>query len=203
MTESEIIARVLAGERNLFHDLIRPHERMVYLMAFGILKNESDAEEIAQEAMSRAYRYLASFRAESKFGTWLATIALNAARQRLKRANRFPTESIDERLEKTQGDFTPAFLTDWREIPSQSLERGELREKIRAAVAELPEIYREVFTLRGIEEFSVASTAEILGVNENVVKSRLHRSRMLLQKMLVPYLKSVAPPKRSWFGSRS
>jgi RNA polymerase sigma-70 factor, ECF subfamily len=203
MTESEIIARVLAGERNLFHDLIRPHERMVYLMAFGVLKNESDAEEIAQEAMSRAYRYLASFRAESKFGTWLATIALNAARQRLKRANRLPTESIDERLEKTQGDFTPAFLTDWREIPSQSLERGELREKIRAAVAELPEIYREVFTLRGIEEFSVASTAEILGVNENVVKSRLHRSRMLLQKMLVPYLKSVAPPKRSWFGSRS
>jgi RNA polymerase sigma-70 factor, ECF subfamily len=203
MTESEIIARVLAGERNLFHDLIRPHERMVYLMAFGILKNESDAEEIAQEAMSRAYRYLASFRAESKFGTWLATIALNAARQRLKRANRLLTESIDERLEKAQGDFTPAFLTDWREIPSQSLERGELREKIRAAVAELPEIYREVFTLRGIEEFSVASTAEILGVNENVVKSRLHRSRMLLQKMLVPYLKSVAPPKRSWFGSRS
>jgi RNA polymerase sigma-70 factor, ECF subfamily len=203
MTESEIIARVLAGERNLFHDLIRPHERMVYLMAFSILKNESDAEEIAQEAMSRAYRYLASFRAESKFGTWLATITLNAARQRIKRSNRLVTESIDERLDNSQGDFTPAFLTDWREIPLAALERGELREQLREAVAELPDIYREVFTLRNIEEFDGAATAEILGIDENLVKSRLHRARMLLQRRLVPYLKSVAPPKRSWFGSRS
>jgi RNA polymerase sigma-70 factor (ECF subfamily) len=203
MTESEIIARVLAGERNLFHDLIRPHERMVYLMAFSILKNESDAEEIAQEAMSRAYRYLASFRAESKFGTWLATITLNAARQRIKRSNRLVTESIDERLDNAQGDFTPAFLTDWREIPLAALERGELREQLREAVAELPDMYREVFTLRNIEEFDGAATAEILGIDENLVKSRLHRARMLLQRRLVPYLKSVAPPKRSWFGSRS
>jgi RNA polymerase sigma-70 factor (ECF subfamily) len=203
MTESEIIARVLAGEHNLFHDLIRPHERMVYLMAFSILKNESDAEEIAQEAMSRAYRYLASFRAESKFGTWLATITLNAARQRIKRSNRLVTESIDERLDNAQGDFTPAFLTDWREIPLAALERGELREQLREAVAELPDMYREVFTLRNIEEFDGAATAEILGIDENLVKSRLHRARMLLQRRLVPYLKSVAPPKRSWFGSRS
>ena len=203
MTEAEIIARVLAGERNLFHDLIRPHERMVYLMAFSILKNDSDAEEIAQESMARAYRYLASFRSESKFGTWLATITLNAARQRIKRSNRLVTESIDERLDNAQGDFTPAFLTDWREIPLAALERGELREQLREAVAQLPDIYREVFTLRNIEEFDGAATAEILGIDENLVKSRLHRARMLLQKRLVPYLKSVAPPKRSWFGSRS
>lgn len=203
MTESEIIARVLAGERNLFHDLIRPHERMVYLMAFSILKNESDAEEIAQESMARAYRYLASFRAESKFGTWLATITLNAARQRLKRSNRLITESIDERLDNATGDFTPAFLRDWREIPLAALERGELREELREAVAELPDIYREVFTLRNIEEFDGVTTAEILGISENLVKSRLHRARMLLQRRLVPYLKSVATPKRSWFGSRS
>jgi RNA polymerase sigma-70 factor (ECF subfamily) len=172
-------------------------------MAFSILKNESDAEEIAQESMGRAYRYLASFRAESKFGTWLATITLNAARQRIKRSNRLVTESIDERLDNAQGDFTPAFLTDWREIPLAALERGELREQLREAVAQLPDIYREVFTLRNIEEFDGAATAEILGIDENLVKSRLHRARMLLQKRLVPYLKSVAPPKRSWFGSRS
>ena len=203
MTESEIIARVLAGERNLFHDLIRPHERMVYLMAFSMLKNESDAEEIAQESMARAYRYLASFRSESKFSTWLATITLNAARQRLKRSNRIVTESIDERLDNADGDFTPAFLRDWREIPLAALERVELREEIREAVAELPDIYREVFTLRNIEEINGVTTAEILGISENLVKSRLHRARMLLQKRLVPYLKSVASPKRSWFGSRS
>jgi len=82
MTEPEIIARVLAGERNLFHDLIRPYERMVYLTAFSILKDETEAEETAQEAMISAYRHLATFRAESKFSTWLVTITVNAARQK-------------------------------------------------------------------------------------------------------------------------
>jgi RNA polymerase sigma-70 factor, ECF subfamily len=203
MTEPEIIARVLAGERNLFHDLIRPYERMVYLTAFSILKDETEAEETSQEAMISAYRHLASFRAEAKFSTWLVTIAVNAARQRLRRAKRATMESIDERLEAAEGDFTPAFLTDWREVPLAALERGELRDVIRAAVAELPEIYREVFTLRDVDELDVAETAKALGVSENVVKVRLHRARMLLQKQLVPYLKTVAPPKRSWFGRRS
>jgi RNA polymerase sigma-70 factor (ECF subfamily) len=203
MTEPEIIARVLAGERNLFHDLIRPYERMVYLTAFSILKDETEAEETAQEAMISAYRHLATFRAESKFSTWLVTITVNAARQKLRKAKRATMESIDERQEPAEGDFTPAFLTDWREIPLAALERGELRDAIRAAVAELPEIYREVFTLRDVEEFDVAETAKALGVSENVVKVRLHRARMLMQKRLVPYLKTAAPPKRSWFGRKS
>jgi RNA polymerase sigma-70 factor (ECF subfamily) len=203
MTEPEIIARVLAGERNLFHDLIRPYERMVYLTAISILKDETEAEETAQEAMISAYRHLGSFRAEAKFSTWLVTITVNAARQKLRKARRATMESIDERLESAEGDFTPAFLTDWREVPLAALERGELRDAIRAAVAELPEIYREVFTLRDVEEFDVAETATALGVSENVVKVRLHRARMLMQKRLVPYLKATAPPKRSWFGRRS
>jgi RNA polymerase sigma-70 factor, ECF subfamily len=203
MTEPEIIARVLAGERNLFHDLIRPYERMVYLTAFSILKDETEAEDTAQEAMISAYRHLATFRAESKFSTWLVTITVNAARQRLRKAKRATMESIDERQETAEGDFTPAFLTDWREIPLAALERGELRDAIRAAVAELPEIYREVFTLRDVEEFDVAETAKALDVSENVVKVRLHRARMLMQKRLVPYLKTAAPPKRSWFGRKS
>jgi RNA polymerase sigma-70 factor (ECF subfamily) len=203
MTEPEIIARVLAGERNLFHDLIRPYERMVYLTAFSILKDETEAEDTAQEAMISAYRHLATFRAESKFSTWLVTITVNAARQKLRKDKRATMESIDERQETAEGDFTPAFLTDWREIPLAALERGELRDAIRAAVAELPEIYREVFTLRDVEEFDVAETAKALDVSENVVKVRLHRARMLMQKRLVPYLKTAAPPKRSWFGRKS
>jgi RNA polymerase sigma-70 factor (ECF subfamily) len=112
-------------------------------------------------------------------------------------------ESIDAKADAAEGDFTPAFLTDWREVPLAALERGELRDAIRAAVAELPEIYREVFTLRDVEEFDVAETARALGTSENVVKVRLHRARMLLQKRLVPFLKTAAPPKRSWFGRRS
>jgi len=203
MTEAEIIRRVLAGERDLFHDLIRPHERMVYLMAMSIVKDESEAEEIAQEAMVNAYRYLASFRAESKFSTWLVTIAVNAARQRLKKANRARMESIDERIETAEGEFTPTFLTDWREVPLAALERGELRETIRTAVMELPEIYREVFTLRDVEGMNGAEAAEALGISDKAVKTRLHRARILLQKSLVPYLRSIPSAKQSWFGRRS
>ncbi|MGA8036865.1 MAG: sigma-70 family RNA polymerase sigma factor [Candidatus Acidiferrales bacterium] len=202
MTEPEMIARVLAGERNVFHDLIRPYEKMVYLTALSILKDQTEAEETAQDAMISAFRHLATFRAESKFSTWLVTIAVNGARQKLRSAKRAVLESIDERLETSEGDYTPAFLTDWREVPLAALERQELRDTLRTAVAELPEIYREVFTLRDVEEMNVQETAQALGLSENVVKVRLHRARMLLQKRLVPLLKTSAPPRRGLFGRR-
>jgi RNA polymerase sigma-70 factor, ECF subfamily len=200
MTEPEMIARVLAGEKDVFHDLIRPYEKVVYLTALAILKDETEAEETAQETMISAYRHLASFRAEAKFSTWLVAIAVNGARQRLRSAGRATMESIDERLETSEGDFTPAFLTDWREIPLAALERKELRATLSAAVEELPEIYREVFTLRDVQEFNVQETAQALGLSENVVKVRLHRARMLLQKKLVPLLKAAAPSRRGLFG---
>ncbi len=80
-----MIAAILGGETQVFHDLIRPHERSVYLMALSYMKNEADAEDVAQEAFVRAFRNLASFRAESKFSTWLISITLNEARTRLRR----------------------------------------------------------------------------------------------------------------------
>ena len=81
--EAGLIARILAGEKELFHELIRPYERMVYLTLFAIVKNEAEAEDGAQEAAIKAYRYLASFRGEAKFSTWLTTIAINEGRKRL------------------------------------------------------------------------------------------------------------------------
>jgi RNA polymerase sigma-70 factor, ECF subfamily len=84
-SEVEIIGRILVGEKNLFKDLIRPYGRMVYLAAFSILRNEADAEDATQETMLNAYRHLGSFRAESKFSTWLVTIAVNEARHRLRK----------------------------------------------------------------------------------------------------------------------
>ena len=78
--EAQIIASILAGNTHEFHDLIRPHERSVYVMALSLLRNEADAEDAAQEAFLKAFRNLAHFRGESKFGTWLVSIALNEAR---------------------------------------------------------------------------------------------------------------------------
>lgn len=197
--QTELIRRIVAGEKELFHELIRPYERMVYLTVLAILKNEADAEDAAQEAIVNAYRHLASFRAEAKFSTWLTMIAINEGRKRLRKAKSAAAESLEELTEDKEGDYTPAPLTDWREIPLEGLERRELREALRKAVAELPDIYRQVFTLRDLEELNVEETAEALGVNPGMVKVRLHRARIMLQKKLVPFLKTVAPARKGFF----
>jgi RNA polymerase sigma-70 factor (ECF subfamily) len=165
-----------------------------------MVKNEADAEDGAQEAVINAYRHLGSFRGEAKFSTWLTMIAINEGRKRLRKAKNAGEQSIDEEAEEHEGDFTPAPLTDWREIPLERLERKEIREALRNAVAELPGIYRQVFTLRDLEELNVEETAQALGISANVVKVRLHRARILLQKRLVPFLKTTAPARRGFFG---
>jgi RNA polymerase sigma-70 factor (ECF subfamily) len=199
--EREIIARILTGETDLFHELIRPCERMVYLTVLSMMKDEAEAEDVTQEAMLKAFRALRSFHAEAKFSTWLVAIALNEGRRRLRIAGRAPLESLDEQAAEQEGDFTPAVLTDWREIPLEALERKEIRQALVEAVGQLPAIYRQVFTLRDIEELDVKETAEALEISANVVKVRLHRARMLLQKRLAPLLKAAVPVRKRFFWS--
>jgi RNA polymerase sigma-70 factor (ECF subfamily) len=197
--EAAMIASILAGNTQLYHDLIRPHERSVYMMALSLMKNEADAEDVAQEVFLKAFRNLSKFRAESKFSTWLISITLNEARSRLRRKRIVRMESLDEPSDEGTS-VSPALLKDWREIPSEALERQELRLMLQDAVTGLPEIYRQVFLLRDIEELSVNETAEALSISVPSVKVRLHRARMMLQKQLTPLLKNINPsPKRSWF----
>jgi RNA polymerase sigma-70 factor (ECF subfamily) len=195
-----LIARILGGEKELFHELIRPYERMVFMTCFSIVKNETDAEDCAQDAMVNAYRHLSKFRGDSRFSTWLTTIAVNEARQRLRRLKRSKEDSLDEPIEGQEQEISPAPLTDWREIPLEALERKELRDELREAVAELPDIYRQIFVLRDIDELNVAETAATLGINENMVKVRLHRARMMLQKRLAPILKTSVPARKGFWG---
>jgi RNA polymerase sigma-70 factor, ECF subfamily len=194
--EAQIIASILAGNTHEFHDLIRPYERSVYVMALSLLHNEADAEDAAQEAFLKAFRKLAHFRGEAKFSTWLISIVLNEARSRLRSGKTIKMESLDEPPEG-QGHVTPALLRDWREIPSEALERKEVRSLLQQAVTDLPLIYREVFLLRDVEELSVNESADALGITVASVKVRLHRARIMLQKRLVPQLKRVNP-KRRW-----
>lgn len=202
--ELDLIARILQGETHLFHDLIRPCERAAYLTALSLVKNEADAEDVAQEAIIKAYRALASFRGAAKFSTWLLSIVLNEARGRLRRTNRLAVESLDSRGEDEQ-DLTPFVIADWREIPSEVLERKELAKRIEDAIQNLVPTYREVFLLRDKEELSIEEIAQIAGVSPGLVKVRLFRARMVLQRQLAPYLKrefSVRKPFLSWLGGR-
>jgi RNA polymerase sigma-70 factor (ECF subfamily) len=191
-----MIAKVLGGQTETFHELIRPYERSVYLMALSLLHNEAEAEDASQEAFIKAYRYLGKFRSESRFSTWLISIVLNEARGRLRNKKPGLTDSIDDNSEDSP---TPAQLTDWREIPSESLEREEIRTLVRRALSSLPLAYREVFVLRELEERNVQETAETLGITSASVKMRLHRARLMLQKQLAPQLKSAVTVSRKRF----
>src|ERR1700733_8814727 len=114
--EAQIITSILAGNTHEFHDLIRPYERSVYIMAQSLLHNEADAEDAAQETFLKAFRNLARFRGDAKFSTWLISIALNEARSRLRSKKNVKMESLDEAPDG-QGNTSPALLRDWREIP--------------------------------------------------------------------------------------
>ena len=196
--ESRLIASILAGETQLFHELIRPYERRVYAMVLSFLRNEADAEDAAQEAMIKAYRGLGSFRGDAKFSTWLTSITLNEARSRLRKTAKVRVESLDSTDQEE--DYTPFLVADWREIPSETLEREELAQHIESAIEGLPPSYREVFLLRDKEEMSIEEIAQALGVKANLVKVRLFRARMMLQKQLAPYLKRELPQRRRWFS---
>jgi RNA polymerase sigma-70 factor (ECF subfamily) len=196
--EMEWITRILSGERDLFHDLIRPYERTVFLTAVSVLRDSTEAEDAAQEAMIKAYRGLGSFRGDAKFSTWLTTITLNEARSRLRKSARVRVESLDDR--EQEEDYTPFLVADWREIPSETLEREELAGQIQSAIEGLPPSYREIFLLRDKEEMSIEEIAQALGVTANLVKVRLFRARMMLQKQLAPYLKRELPQRRRWFS---
>jgi len=193
-----MITAVLAGEIQLYHELIRPYERSVYVMAQSYMKNEADAEDVAQEAFIRAFRKLESFRAESKFSTWLISITINEARTRLRRQALVRMEPLDQHPDEDKG-ISPALLRDWREIPSEAVERAEVRNLIRLAVEQLPDIYRQVFLMRDVEELTINETAEALNISIPSVKVRLHRARMRLQKQLAPQLRTVnRASKRGW-----
>jgi RNA polymerase sigma-70 factor, ECF subfamily len=198
--EAQMIAAILAGDTQLYHQLIHPYERSVYMMALSYMKNEADAEDVAQEAFLKAFHHLASFRSESRFSTWLVGIALNEARSRLRREAVLRMDSLDDTTEDG-GHISPAILRDWREVPSDTLQREEVRQMLQKAITGLPEKYREVFILRDVEEMNIFETAAALSITVANVKVRLHRARLMLQKELTPALRNINPKRRwiPWF----
>ena len=201
--EADCIRRILAGERQLFHDLIRPSERAIYFLLFSLLRNEAEAEDAAQETAIKVYLNLKNFRGDSQFRTWVLSIARNEGLGRLRKLGTRREDSLDAETDEQTGDYTPAILTSWREIPSEALERKELGGLLRGAIEALPGIYRNVVLLRDIEEMDIRETAAALGITEGAVKVRLHRARALLQRNLAPRLKGFAPKRRGLFGGRA
>jgi RNA polymerase sigma-70 factor (ECF subfamily) len=184
--ELTLMERVCSGEKHLFYELIQPYERSVYIAAHSVLQNEADAEEVAQEAFLKAFSHLSTFRRESKFSTWLIQIAINEARMKRRKDRKGLYESIDQQNTDDEGDYFPRDFADWREIPSETLQRNELRQALQRALASLDEKYREVFVMRDIQNVSIAETALALGITEASVKTRLLRARLQMRDALAP-----------------
>ncbi len=191
-SEAELTQRVLAGQNDAFYELVRPYERAVLMVAKGILHNEADAEEAAQEAILKAFTNLAKFRGDSKFSTWLLRIATNEALMKWRKERRHTLhDSLDEGRMNGEGDYIPRDFADWREIPSEALQRKELRQALSRALASLPTKYRAVFVLRDVQHFTTAETAEALEISESAVKTRLLRARLQMRDALAPGMDGI------------
>ena len=191
--EQELILQVQRGHNELFYELVRPYEKRVYAAAMAILRNESDAEDVSQEAMLKALANIRQFRAEARFSTWLIQITVNEALMRRRREHTAKMEGIDDHRDE-EGDYTPRDFADWREIPSEALERKEVRQKLAEALASLDRKYREVFVLRDMEQLNIQETAEVLGISVASVKTRLLRARLMLRDLL------AGGWKQGWFS---
>jgi RNA polymerase sigma-70 factor (ECF subfamily) len=187
-----VVVRVLAGERRLFELLMRRHNRRIFRVVRSVVRDDFEAEDVAQEAWVRAYDHLASFEGRALFSTWVTRIAVHEALARVRRARR--QESLD--LDDAQEVAMPAAT------PEQNASDGELRRVIEEAVDQLPEHYRTVFMMRTVEGMPVSDTAECLGITEETVKTRAFRARALLQRAIGERLDSVATSAFEFLGPR-
>jgi RNA polymerase sigma-70 factor (ECF subfamily) len=184
--EGLLIRRIQGGQVDAFYELVRPYERALFVTAFALLKNDADAEEVAQEAVLKAFKNIAGFRQEAKFSTWLIQICINEAKMKLRKERRHLYESIEDGQQNDEGDYIPKDFADWREIPSEALEQKELRDALLRAIDCLPEKYRAVLILRDVQHLSINETAKVLGISESNVKTRLLRARLQMRDALVP-----------------
>jgi len=189
-----LIAHILNGQSSLFAELVKPYERRVYVTALALLRNEADAQDAAQEAILKAFTHLRQFRGESRFSTWLIQITVNEARMRQRKQHADLFEPLGNSHDEEEAGYIPRDFADWREIPSEALEKSEFRALLAKAVTSLGQKYREVFLLRDVEHMSIEETAEVLSISLASVKTRLLRARLMLRDILAPAFAD------GWFG---
>lgn len=183
-----LIGQILLGERELFHELLRPYERGLYLAANAVLRNHADSQDAVQEAVLKAFLHLPQLTSPDKFRPWLYRIVVNEARLKIRNSHAHLFESLDAPGNRDT-DFIPRDLADWREDPLESVECTEIREAVAKALEALPGIYREIFILRDVQELSISECVEILGITVETIKVRLHRARLMIREELAPRFK--------------
>lgn len=185
LSESDLISRLQAGDDAAFEFMVRHFGGRMLAVARRMLGSEEDAQDALQDAFASAFKGLSSFESQSRLGTWLHRIVVNAALMKLRTQRRRPETLIDDLLPKFLADGHQAEpAVDWQNVADVELIKSESRALVRQSIQELPEIYRTVLVLRDIEEFDTDATAQLLGITIAVVKTRLHRARLALRTLL-------------------
>jgi RNA polymerase sigma-70 factor, ECF subfamily len=178
--DEQVVDRVRSGESGLYELLMRRYNQRVYRVIRSVLTDNNEAEDVLQEAWVRAYEHLDQFEKRASFSTWVTKIAYYEALARSRKSKRWTP------LEDPEGEIMPEAERQQplAETPEAQAMRAQLGRMLQAAVDELPESYRCVFILREVEHLNTSETAECLGLSEEAVKTRLHRSRALLRRDL-------------------
>ena len=183
-----LVDRVRAGDMDAYSELVRMYDRRVFRIAFNIVHNTEDAEDVVQDAFLKAYRNLDRFEGNSKFYTWLVRIAVNEALMKLRKARNSKTVSMDDEVATEEGSI-PREFADWSPNPEQRYGSDETKEILRKTIQGLPPGFRTVFMLRDVEGLSTEETARALDLSIPAVKSRLLRARLQLRERLAKYFK--------------
>lgn len=187
--EQALLAALRGGDDRAYERLVNEHGGRMLAVARRMLRNDEEARDALQEAFLLAFRGLPRFAGQSRLGTWLHRIVVNASLMKLRSRRAHPEEPIEPLLPTFLDDGHSAVsYGDWPESADLLLERSEIRERVRASIDRLPDTYRTVLLLRDIEEMDTGEVATALGITPNAVKIRLHRARQALRELLDPHL---------------
>jgi RNA polymerase sigma factor (sigma-70 family) len=174
--ESVLVERARGRDRAAFEELVRRHAERLHAVVLRFVGDPEEAREVTQEAFLRAWRGIDRFQGQSRFFTWLYRIGINEAKRRAKRRPPASTRSLD--------DEPVPEAPDWSEAPETRLEQSDLRDALEDAIRALPVEYRAPLILRDIEGLSTAEAAEVMDLGEAAFKSRLHRARLAVRRVL-------------------
>ncbi len=190
-SDSDLIERHLAGSEEAFNRLVLRHQRSAVNLAYRFLGDYEDACDIAQEAFVRVYKHLRRFKGDCSFKTWLYKITLNLSRNRYRwkvRRGEFGRISLDDPGNENPHKHTE--VPDTKLSAETELRNKEIHSRIQESLSLLPKMYREILVLRHMEEMSYSEMSKMLRCAEGTIKSRLHRARLEMRKLLADMVES-------------
>lgn len=194
-SEAELARDLIAGKPEAFERFVEAFRTKIFQYSLLMCGHQQDAEEVAQDTLLKVFQNFEQLREPERVRPWVFRIARNACLMKRRKSVFAPTHelSLDELMQRSEpnGGHRKLEIADWSALPEQETLRQELRQVVREAIAELPEMYKMVIMLRDIEELSTNEAAQILETNEEVVKTRLHRARLAVRQKLDGYLRAA------------